>query len=86
MSANYIDIAYGAIVFPLDQEPTLFASLYSFLPQAAAQSDIQDVRWGAGVNHQALVERIKEGGLETGTVVLLTVCPTILALLTRCPA
>ncbi|MCY3771927.1 MAG: hypothetical protein OXG98_07905, partial [Gemmatimonadetes bacterium] len=26
---NYIDIAYGAIVFPLDQEPTLFASLYS---------------------------------------------------------
>ena len=65
---NYIDIAYGAIVFPLDQEPTLFASLYSFLPQAAAQSEIQDVRWGAGVNHPALVERLKEGGLETGTV------------------
>ena len=73
---NYIDIAYGAIVFPLDHDPTLFASLYSFLLQAAAQSPISDVRWGAWVNHQALVDRIKEAGLEREGWVLPTASPT----------
>lgn len=65
---NYIDLAYGCLVFPLEHEPTLFVSLYSFLPQAAAQSVIRDIRWGAGVYSPPIVDRVKEVGLEKGTL------------------
>jgi ectoine hydrolase len=66
--ANYIDILHGIVVFPLEGDPTVFALAYSFAAQAAAQSVIEDVRWGAGINHGAIVDRIREGGLETATI------------------
>ena len=33
-----------------------------FAAQAAAQSVIEDVRWGAAINHGAIVDRLREGG------------------------
>jgi hypothetical protein len=61
--ANYIDVLHGLVVFPLNDEPTVFALAYSFAAQAAAQSVIADVRWGAGISHAAVVDRLVEGGL-----------------------
>ncbi len=66
--ANYIDVLHGAVVFPLDGKPTVFALAYSFAAQAAAQSVIEDVRWGAGINHKVIADRIREGGLSEGTI------------------
>ena len=66
--ANYIDVMHGAVVFPLDGKPTVFALAYSFAAQAAAQSVIEDVRWGAGINHEVIADRIREGGLGEGTI------------------
>lgn len=66
--ANYIDVLHGAVVFPLDGEPTVFALAYSFAAQAAAQSVIEDVRWGAGINHAVIADRISEGGLAHATI------------------
>jgi len=66
--ANYIDVLHGMVVFPLEGEPTVFALAYSFAAQAAAQSVIEDVRWGAAINHAAVVDRLIEGGLEQATI------------------
>jgi Xaa-Pro aminopeptidase len=66
--ANYIDVLHGIVVFPIDSEPTLFALAYSFAAQAAAQSVLEDVRWGAAINHAAVVDRLMEGGLESSTI------------------
>ena len=66
--ANYIDILHGVVVFPFEGEPTVFALAYSFAAQAAAQSVIEDVRWGAAINHAAIVDRVREGGLESATI------------------
>jgi Creatinase/Prolidase N-terminal domain len=66
--ANYIDILHGVVVFPLDGQPTVFALAYSFAAQAAAQSVIEDVRWGAAINHAAIVDRLREGGFERATI------------------
>jgi len=66
--ANYIDILHGIVVFPREGNPTVFALAYSFAAQAAAQSVIEDVRWGAAINHAAIVDRIREGGLEKATI------------------
>src|SRR5262249_23426657 len=63
--ANYIDILHGVVVFPLEGQPTVFALAYSFAAQAAAQSVIEDVRWGTAINHAAIVDRLREGGLRT---------------------
>ena len=64
--ANYIDILHGVVVFPLEGEPTVFALAYA--AQAAAQSVIEDVRWGAAINHDAIVDRLREGGFERATI------------------
>lgn len=66
--ANYVDILHGAVVFPIDGAPTVFALAYSFAAQAAAQSVIEDVRWGAGIDHGVIVDRIREGGFEESVI------------------
>ncbi len=66
--ANYIDILHGVVVFPFEEEPTVFALAYSFAAQAAAQSVVEDVRWGAAINHGAIVDRLREGGFERATI------------------
>ena len=50
------------------EQPTVFALAYSFAAQAAAQSVIEDVRWGAAINHAAIVDRLREGGFERATI------------------
>jgi Xaa-Pro dipeptidase len=66
--ANYIDIVHGAVVFPRSGEPTVFALAYSFAAQAAAQSVIEDVRWGAGIDHEVIAARLREGGFARATI------------------
>jgi len=66
--ANYIDVLHGAVVFPLEGAPTVFALAYSFAAQAAAQSVIEDVRWGAGIDHAVIADRLREGGFERATI------------------
>lgn len=66
--ANYIDVMHGAVVFPQSGAPTVFALAYSFAAQAAAQSVIDDVRWGAGIDHEVIVARLREGGFARATI------------------
>jgi len=65
---NYIDHYFTYVVFPRDDEPTLFCKLYCHLPNAMAVSPIRDVRV-SGLNPSAIIaRRIRELGLEKGSI------------------
>lgn len=67
--ANYADTHYnGYLVFPLDGEPTLFIAIYPHVRQAKMMAVVDDVRWMTWEPAYAIVERIRELGLEAGNV------------------
>lgn len=72
--ANYADTHYdGYLIFPLKDEPTLFIAIYPHVLQATLMAVVKDVRWMTWDPPGALVERIRELGLERGRLGLVGV-------------
>lgn len=67
--SNYVDTHYnGYLVFPLQGEPTLFIAIYPHVRQAKMMSVVEDVRWMTWEPATAIVERIRELGIENGNI------------------
>ncbi len=44
--SNFLVTREAMLVFPQDDEPTMFVQYYNHLPNAQQVSSIQDIRWG----------------------------------------
>jgi Xaa-Pro aminopeptidase len=64
--SNLVSFHPAYLVFPLEGEPTLFMSIYSFVPGGLAISILEDVRWSLGADGPA--GRISELGLGNAKI------------------
>ncbi len=66
--SNYADLLFEYVLFPLESEPTLFAGPWSELSAVRRWSVIEDVRMLPPTGIEPVVGRLRELGLESGTV------------------
>jgi Xaa-Pro aminopeptidase len=66
--SDFLVTREAMLVFPVEGEPTLFAQMYNHVPNARRVSRIDDVRWGGPDTALAVVENLRERGLESGCI------------------
>jgi len=70
--SNYLAQSPCWLLFPRQNEPTVFTHFFNHQPCAKAQSVIEDVRWYGPTPMPAIVEEIRQRGLSKGRIGLVS--------------
>ncbi|HMF52612.1 MAG TPA: aminopeptidase P family N-terminal domain-containing protein, partial [Candidatus Saccharimonadales bacterium] len=70
--SNYLAQSPCWLLFPRQNEPTVFVHFFNHQPCAKAQSVIEDVRWYGPTPMPAIVEEIRKRGLSKGRIGLMS--------------
>ena len=70
--SNYLAQSPCWLLFPRQNEPTVFIHFFNHQPCAKAQSVIEDVRWYGPTPMPAIVEEIRQRGLSNGRIGLVS--------------
>jgi Xaa-Pro aminopeptidase len=70
--SNYLAQSPCWLLFPRQDEPTVFIHFFNHQPCAKAQSVIEDVRWYGPTPMPAIVEEIRQRGLSKGRIGLVS--------------
>jgi len=73
--SNFPVTREAILVFPLDEEPTLFVQMFNHVPNARQVACIEDVRWGGPDNAITAAENLQARGLAERRIGLVGMLP-----------
>lgn len=66
--SNFIATRDAFLVFPAEDEPTLFVQMFNHVPNARLLAIVADVRWGGLDSATAVAENLRDRGLDRSRV------------------
>lgn len=66
--SNFVVTREATLVFPQDDEPTMFVQYYNHLPNARRVSSIEDIRWGGSDIAIATANNLQERGFAQSRI------------------